>query len=270
MGMITLTLVCLLAWSIDPNVPNEAAPIRADGAVVSDAPLDTDVGSSAPESVEAPPVASSSVSGVVTAVVDGDTFKVEVNGQVETVRIIGIDTPETVHPEKLVECFGLEASRHAKTLLSLQTVAIRFDPVVGKEDRYGRWLVYATLPDGRDFGEVMIRDGYAYEYTYDGAYAMQATYRAAEAAAQAAAVGLWGEAACERGMPAAAAQPNLSNVSLETGCLIKGNINADGERIYHQPGQRHYEKTVIDEQSGEQWFCSIEAATAAGWRAALQ
>lgn len=52
-------------------------------------------------------------------------------------------------------------------------------------------------------------------------------------------------------------------------CLIKGNINADGERIYHRPGSSYYDATIIDERRGERWFCSEEEALGAGWRASL-
>ena len=49
-------------------------------------------------------------------------------------------------------------------------------------------------------------------------------------------------------------------------CNIKGNVNTQGERIYHTPGQRYYEKTVISDSHGERWFCSEKDARAAGWR----
>lgn len=49
-------------------------------------------------------------------------------------------------------------------------------------------------------------------------------------------------------------------------CDIKGNVNTQGERIYHVPGQRYYDKTVISASHGEQWFCSEAEARAAGWR----
>ena len=52
----------------------------------------------------------------------------------------------------------------------------------------------------------------------------------------------------------------------ETGCLIKGNISKSG-KIYHLPGSRWYDATVIDEAKGERWFCSVEDAERAGWRA---
>ncbi len=51
-----------------------------------------------------------------------------------------------------------------------------------------------------------------------------------------------------------------------TQCLIKGNINGRGERIYHPPGCRYYNATVIDPRRGERWFCSEAEARAAGWR----
>jgi hypothetical protein len=51
-------------------------------------------------------------------------------------------------------------------------------------------------------------------------------------------------------------------------CVIKGNISKSGERIFHVPGNRYYDKTTIDEGSGERWFCSESEAIAAGWRPA--
>ena len=51
-----------------------------------------------------------------------------------------------------------------------------------------------------------------------------------------------------------------------SGCLIKGNINSQGDRIYHVPGSPNYDETQIDERRGERWFCTPEEARAAGWR----
>ncbi|MBJ3783841.1 sunset domain-containing protein [Devosia sediminis] len=50
------------------------------------------------------------------------------------------------------------------------------------------------------------------------------------------------------------------------GCVIKGNVNTKGERIYHVPGQKYYEETRIQASHGERWFCTEEEARAAGWR----
>lgn len=53
-------------------------------------------------------------------------------------------------------------------------------------------------------------------------------------------------------------------------CIIKGNISSSGEKIYHMPGQRDYDKTVIDPSKGERWFCTEAEAIANGWRRAEQ
>jgi hypothetical protein len=56
--------------------------------------------------------------------------------------------------------------------------------------------------------------------------------------------------------------------STATVCVIKGNINPEGERIYHMPGQRYYDKTIVNWIKGERWFCTEEEAISAGWRKA--
>lgn len=70
----------------------------------------------------------------------------------------------------------------------------------------------------------------------------------------------------------APAQPVAPRDQSQSGveCPIKGNINSKKERIYHVPGQRDYDKTIIDESKGERWFCTAEEARAAGWRAAMR
>lgn len=126
----------------------------------------------------------------VTQVVDGDTVKVARQGET-TIRIIGIDTPETVDPNSAVECFGPEASARAQRLLDGQDVRLVFDPSQGRKDAYGRTLAYVVIRGGADFGRTMVRGGFAAEYTYDTAYRRQGTYRAAQQNARAANRGLW-------------------------------------------------------------------------------
>jgi len=132
----------------------------------------------------------------VVQVVDGDTIKVDENGRTETVRIIGIDTPETVDPRKPVQCFGREASVKAHELLDGQRVYLTPDPTQDSRDRYGRLLAYVDREDGLDYGLWMISNGYAHEYTYHLPYQRQAAYRAAEAEARAAERGLWAPYTC--------------------------------------------------------------------------
>ena len=132
----------------------------------------------------------------IIQVVDGDTIRIEVDGVTESVRIIGMDTPEVVDPRKPVQCFGVEASNEAKKLLSGQTISLEIEESQGARDKYRRLLGYVIMPDGRDFGEVMISSGYAYEYTYNTPYKKQAMYKAAQAEAREAQLGLWSPETC--------------------------------------------------------------------------
>lgn len=132
----------------------------------------------------------------VVDVVDGDTIKVTVRGELVTIRIIGLDTPETVDPRKPVQCFGKEASDRAKTLLTGKKVSLTPDPTQDDTDKYGRLLRYVTLEDGTDYGLKMIADGYAHEYTYNVPYERQVAYQQAEKDASASERGLWAPTSC--------------------------------------------------------------------------
>lgn len=125
----------------------------------------------------------------VTKVIDGDTIKVKVGNKYQTVRLIGIDTPEVnVNPH---ECFGDEASEYLKSLLSGKKVKLEKDDSQGDKDKYSRWLRFVWLGD-LNLGEIMIREGYAYEYTYDKAYKYRDLYKQVEREARDANKGLWG------------------------------------------------------------------------------
>lgn len=132
----------------------------------------------------------------VTRVVDGDTIKVQLPGGEETIRLIGVDTPETKHPTKTVECFGREAARFMENTLAGASVRLEPDPSQGERGKYGRLLRYVHLPDGADLGRRLIREGFGLEYTYDSPYQRQAEYRAAQEAARLYGRGLWAEGVC--------------------------------------------------------------------------
>lgn len=130
----------------------------------------------------------------VTKVVDGDTVKVldPTLGAV-TVRVLGIDTPETKKPGFTVGCFGPEASANATRLLGGQKVTVTRDRGQDAADRYGRTLAYLTLPDGSDYSVAAARGGYAKSYVYDHRpVTKHAEIAAAEKAAQIGKAGLWG------------------------------------------------------------------------------
>ena len=132
----------------------------------------------------------------MASVTDGDTIRISRNGKKETLRLIGLDSPESVDPRKPVQCFGREASAHAKDLLAGTSVWLTTDPTQDAIDRYGRTLVYVWMTDRRSFDWVMIRDGYAHEYTYNIPYRYQAEFKAAERTARDANLGLWAPTTC--------------------------------------------------------------------------
>lgn len=102
----------------------------------------------------------------VVHVSDGDTITVRLaTGQEETVRMLGVDTPETKDPRKPVQCFGEAASRHTKDRLSGQSVRLEPDPTNTDRDKYQRLLRYVYLSDGTLYNAELIRDGYAFAYT---------------------------------------------------------------------------------------------------------
>jgi micrococcal nuclease len=128
---------------------------------------------------------------VVKRVVDGDTIVVHVGGRDERVRLIGIDTPETVDPRKPVQCFGKEASDHTKALLPAGT-AVRLERDAEARDRYGRLLAYVyRASDGLFVNLELARDGYAQLLTIPPNVTYVDQLRAAVAAARHEGRGLW-------------------------------------------------------------------------------
>lgn len=128
----------------------------------------------------------------VQRVVDGDTVIVLRDGAEERVRLLGIDTPESVQPDSPVECFGPEASARTGELLSGRSVWLESDPTQDAVDRYGRTLAYVWLDETTLVNRVLVAEGYASEYTYDSPGVHHAALEAAEDAARSGGVGLWG------------------------------------------------------------------------------
>jgi len=237
------------------------------------------VSAAATEASSSPVPADPNVAHVLDAI-DGDTLRVRLaDGTVDKVRIIGIDTPETVDPRKPVQCFGEEASARMASLVAGKDVTLVKNPAEDR-DIYQRLLRYVEFA-GKDIGASMIADGYAFSYkTYPHPRLDQ--YNELEKAARSASKGLWGSCPSSSGQtaskapanqptpaPVAAPPPQTAPTSTATTqCVIKGNISAKGEKIYHLPGCGSYKQTVIDESAGERWFCTEAEAVAAGWRKA--
>lgn len=139
---------------------------------------------------------STSTMFTVTHVVDGDTIDIDNSGERIRLRLIGINSPESVDPRRPVECFGKEASRYASSVLGGQRVSIALDLSQGEFDKYGRTLAYVFLSDGTSFNQLMIKEGYAYEYTYHTAYHHQKDFQRAQEDARQHERGLWSPTTC--------------------------------------------------------------------------
>lgn len=131
----------------------------------------------------------------VTKVVDGDTIEVLINGQKQTVRLIGINTPETVDPRRPVQCFGKEASAETKRLLSGKQVYLTQD--VSERDKYDRLLRFVYLPlDNNQLlfvNDYLIRQGFAQNYPYPPDVKYEDQFRQAETEAKSQKRGLWSQ-----------------------------------------------------------------------------
>jgi micrococcal nuclease len=144
-----------------------------------------------PPTVAADPVAATAV---VLKVVDGDTIDIRDDNRGHLrVRVLGIDTPETVKPGSPVECWGPEATQFAKSTLLGQRVALVTDPTQDRTDRFGRTLAYLVKADGWDYSVEAARAGVAHSYVYGGVPVTRYdAIAAAEKEARGALRGLWG------------------------------------------------------------------------------
>jgi len=127
-------------------------------------------------------------------------------------------------------------------------------------DRYKR-IVARCMVGGEDLGEWMVLRGWAVAYVR-----FSDEYSRAEAIAMSRERGIW---AGEFEMPWDWRKMMRGNEA-PGDCLIKGNISSEGERIYHVPGGKWYDRTKVSTEQGERWFCTVAGAQAAGWRASKQ
>ncbi|HEX8227127.1 MAG TPA: thermonuclease family protein [Candidatus Saccharimonadales bacterium] len=128
----------------------------------------------------------------ITRYSDGDTITVDMHGTPETIRFIGVDTPETHDPRKKVQCYGPAASAFTKNALTAAGSKVRLaaDSLSTNRDRYDRLLRYVYLPDGTNFNLKLIQDGYGFYYPYFK-FDKSAEFDEAQKQAQAAGKGLW-------------------------------------------------------------------------------
>jgi micrococcal nuclease len=127
----------------------------------------------------------------VVEAIDGDTIVVAFgDGHTDTVRILGVDTPETHHPTKPVQCYGPEAAAYTARRLTGRVVTLEGD--VEPRDRYDRRLAYVVLADGHRFDDELLRRGYARLLVIEPNRSHARALLAAELDAQRHERGLWG------------------------------------------------------------------------------
>ena len=214
-------------------------------------------------------------------VIDGDTIRINYNGKSEKVRLLLVDTPETNHETLGEQPYGPEAKQFVKQLLEGQhTVYLEFD--VSYRDKYKRLLAYVYTEDGISIQEQLLQNGFArVAYIYDPNTKHVDWFKSIQKTAQKSATGIWSveDYVTNRGydkevyyarMKEDKQKENDSDLltdednstinNTDNSCVIKGNINSKGNKIYHMPGQRDYDNTVPEEM-----FCTVEEAEAAGF-----
>lgn len=204
------------------------------------------------------------------SVIDGDTL--DIRGT--RFRLQGVDTPESAQMCGDAAGKDYPCGRKAAFALADKIGQGNVSCEVVDKDRYGRSVAICRL-GAEDLNGWLVQQGWGMAYRqYSTAYVRL------EDEAKAAKRGIWagpftppwdwrkgkrdGDVAAPTTAPTApVAKPATSTAA---GCQIKGNINRKGDQIYHVPGSRDYDRTVIDEASGERMFCSEDEAKAAGWR----
>ena len=207
------------------------------------------------------PLYAASLSGEITQYTDGDTLRI----WDQKIRLLGIDAPEFSQSckdknGKAYSC-GVKSLNYLKKLIGKQQVRCE-----GNEtDRYDRLLATCYVRDA-NINKTLVEQGWAVAFVrYDEVYLPQ------EKVAQQRKLGIW-QGDFQRpkdyraeGWKAAKASQNKAAAE---GCVIKGNINGKGQKIYHTPwGSKNYKRTRINTTYGERWFCDENAAITAGWRA---
>ena len=178
---------------------------------------------------------------LVTRVIDGDTLVVQGVGMV---RLIGVDTPETVDPRRPVQFFGKEASEFMRRVAQGKVVRLEFD--AERKDRYGRTLAYVYLPDATFLNAEIVKQGYGHAYTVFP-FRHRDQFRGDERVAREAERGLWAS-------KPAAAPPSVS-------ATVRVWVNT-ASGVYHCPGTQYYGNT----RSGN--YMTQDGAQRSGYRPA--
>ncbi|MBN2086340.1 MAG: thermonuclease family protein [Anaerolineales bacterium] len=244
------SFILFLAAGCAPRTPAPTVPAPSNAAV-------TETGTATPGSA-CIPASARREEAVVTGITDGDSIEVEVGGVAFRVRYIGMDAPE-MNGEPL----GQESRAANAAFVDGKRIVMIRD--LSEADRYGRLLRH-VFADGIFVNRELVREGLARAGHYPPDLSCYEDFRAAEEEARTAGRGIWGLLGSPTYFTHEWGSCVDGCVTPPAGCVIKGNINRKGEKIYHVPGGKYYEQTVIEPEKGERWFCSEAEAAAAGWR----
>lgn len=186
-------LIALLLLRLPSNTSSPSSSVSFDQVPVS---------STAPTSPVDPSAASSTdlTNAAIVKVVDGDTLEVLIDGETASrkIRLLGVNTPESVDPRRPVECFGKEASRFLSGLVGESRVRLQEDFEADDRDKYGRLLRNVFLKDGTDVNALLVREGYAHAYlSFPLNKQRKNELRRLEAEAKEAQRGLWNVETCD-------------------------------------------------------------------------
>ncbi len=198
----------------------------------------------------------------VVEIIDGDTIDIEIDGSTYRLRYIGMDTPEIGMP-------GYEeAVDYNRSLVEGKEVLLVMDE--SETDPYGRLLRYVFVDDVFVNYE-LVRAGFAEAGFWPPDTSCSQSFAEVEKRS-----GSMRSDLVEVISETSIAEQSASGACPEgcttppQGCVIKGNINKEGVKIYHVPEGEYYEKTVISPEYGERWFCTEAEAQANGWRKSMQ
>jgi micrococcal nuclease len=194
----------------------------------------------------------------VIRVIDGDTIEVLLNGKVEKVRYLMVDSPEMNASNPLP---GRAAKDFNDHLVDGKNVILISDTT--NRDEFGRLLRFIIV-NGKFVNYELVRQGYATTFILAGDTLCSQEFQNAMFEAFETRAGIW---------------QNIKEIENKTGnscpdgcmdhlagCDIKGNISSQGGKIYHLPGDEDYNNVVISTKKGERWFCTLEEVIANGWR----
>lgn len=198
-------------------------------------------------------------------IIDWDTFVINIEWEEQKVRLIWIDTPEITNSQ----CLSLEAKDFLTQTTNNNRIFLETDLSQGSTDSFWRMLAYLFV-NWKNVNQLLIENWLAYEYTYNQKkpYTYQKSFIEAENESKANKLWLHSWICPTEQIPSWETTFITQSLSADSDCQIKGNINSSKEKIYHLPTCKDYNKTKINTENGEKYFCTEQEATDAWWRIA--